>query len=83
MVTKIHEEKAVDLKVIGKKYFLSVGINDKENVVSFNVIKDKEIVKRFTLPYTQENLEKFEKDIKSITTEKEMWNYLSKSMIRK
>lgn len=84
ILSKIHEEKTIKLLVIDKQYFISATINEAEKTTNFYVVKNKEILKRTSLPLTKENVEKIEKLVDSIHTKEEMFKAMTEPInIRK
>ena len=58
--------------VIERQIFVSTTKNNDEKTTNFYVIKDKEILKKISLPLTNENIEKLERVLDSIHTKEEI-----------
>ena len=70
--TKILQEQTTKMFVIERQIFVSTTKNNDEKTTNFYVIKDKEILKKISLPLTNENLEKLERVLDSIHTKEEI-----------
>ena len=83
-LSKVKEEQTTKMLVIDKQYFISTTINEIEKTTNFYVIKNKEIIKKISLPLTKENIQKLEKLIDSIHTKEEMFKAITEPInIRK
>lgn len=70
--TKILQEQTTKMFVIERQIFVSTTKNNDEKTTNFYVIKDKEILKKISLPLTNENIEKLERVLDSIHTKEEI-----------
>lgn len=83
-LSNVKEEQTTKMLVIDKQYFISTTINEIEKTTNFYVIKNKEIIKKISLPLTKENIQKLEKLIDSIHTKEEMFKAITEPInIRK
>lgn len=83
-LSNVKEEQTTKMLVIDKQYFISTTINETEKTTNFYVIKNKEIIKKISLPLTKENIQKLEKLIDSIHTKEEMFKAITEPInIRK
>lgn len=83
-LSRVHEEQTTKMLVIDKQYFISTTVNKAEKTTNFYVIKNKEILKKISLPLTKENIQKLENLVDSMHTKEEMFKAITEPInIRK